>query len=266
MLAYFFWDPPRQAFTIPYIDLEIYWYSLFFAFGFFLSYVVLLRLVQRTSPKKQATHYVDKLTWYLFFGMLIGARLGHVFFYDWDYFAAHPLEIPLTRHGGLASHGGAIGIIIATLLFWKNNKTLPLLKLFDYLCVVAPLAGAFIRIGNFFNQEIQGTPTVLPWAVLFGHPADGVTEACHPVQLYEALFYLLIFAILLSIMRKYEGTLSQGRIAGSFLIATFSFRVAIEWFKIPQEAHPNGFFTMGQLLSVPLIATGVYFLCCKKRH
>jgi len=263
----FFWDPPREAFTIPFFDIEIYWYSVLFAAGFLAAYFVVLSFVKR-QLHSSASRYTDTLAWYIFFGMLIGARLGHVFFYDWDYFREHPSEIVMLRRGGLASHGATAGIIASLFLFSWRHKELSFLKLFDYLSVAAPLAGAFVRIGNFFNQEIQGTPTTLPWGVVFGHPADGVTVACHPAQLYEALFYIFLFAILFYIMRKCEGKIGDGRIAGAFLIALFAFRFGIEWLKVPQEAHPNdqnsSDLNMGQLLSLPFIATGLYLLLRKK--
>lgn len=267
VVSSFFWDPPRVAFTLPFFDIEIYWYSIYFALGFLAAFFTVLSFVKRQIGTR-AKAYTDSLAWYIFFGMLIGARLGHVFFYDWDYFSSHPFEILLLRRGGLASHGAAIGIIISLILYSWRHKELSFLKLFDYLAIAAALAGAFVRIGNFFNQEVQGTPTDLPWSVVFGHPADGVTVACHPVQLYEALFCIFLFAILFYIMRRYEARLREGRIAGLFLVLLFTFRFMIEWVKIPQEAgyKADTLFDVGQLLSLPFIVLGLYLLFRKRKR
>jgi phosphatidylglycerol:prolipoprotein diacylglycerol transferase len=262
-MAFFFWDPPREAFIIPYFEIAIYWYSLFFALGFFAAYIVVRSFVKRQIGQK-ATRYTDTLGWYIFFGMLIGARLGHVFFYDWDYFSTHLLEIPLTRYGGLASHGATAGILTSIFLFVWRHKEIRCKKLMDYIAIVAALTGGFVRIGNFINQEIQGTATELPWAVIFGHPADGITVPCHPVQLYEAIFCFILFASLFWIMRKYEDKIAAGRVAGVFLVALFIFRLGIECIKIPQEMGPVGILNVGQQLSLPFIGLGLYLLFCKK--
>src|SRR5205807_1993876 len=152
---------------IPYIDFAIYWYSLFFALGFFLAYFLFIHEIQRyllrsnlsyekNQIKSLAYKFSDKLAWYIFFGMLIGARLGHVIFYEFDYFFHHPFEIFLTRNGGLASHGGAIGVFISLFLFFKYAKKpfqITWKKVLDLVAIQAALIGAFIRVGNFFNQE-----------------------------------------------------------------------------------------------------------------
>ncbi len=289
LLLSIFWDPPREAFVIPVIDLPIYWYSLFFACGFLLAYFLVAHLIfqfstqhcctssleinQIKSLKKESYAFADRLAWYLFIGMLIGARLGHVFFYDWDYFSQHLFEILMTRKGGLASHGAAIGIFIALTLFWKFNakkiSRLSWQKVLDFLAMGASLCGGFIRIGNFFNQEILGTQSDLPWAVVFGHPQDIQTlTSCHPVQLYEASFYFLIFGILYAFSRTCGKNVKDGFICGLFLTSVFTFRFFVEWLKLPQEAVPMDFLQMGQLLSLPFVGFGIYLLVrasCKTR-
>jgi phosphatidylglycerol---prolipoprotein diacylglyceryl transferase len=279
-----FWDPPREAFVIPYLDLPVYWYSLFFAFGFLAAYFIVSQLILRYtlsytpsldntevhSIKKQTYSFVDHMAWYIFIGMLVGARLGHVFFYDWDYFSHHLSEILMTRKGGLASHGAAVGILAGLALFWHfNRQKIPLLswkRVLDFLVIGIAFAGGCIRIGNFFNQEILGTPSDLPWSVIFGHPADvAVTYPCHPAQLYEASFYFLIFGILFVVARKWGNTLKDGFISGLFLTSVFTFRFFIEWLKLPQEGEVCHFMQMGQLLSLPFIALGLYFLFGKTK-
>lgn len=217
-----FWDPDPQAFEIPLVQLPVYWYSLLFATGFFGAYLLTRNAITSlfqiskdaallSKEKANATAYVDKLTFYIFIGTVIGARLGHVLFYDWDYFSAHPeniIEIPMR---GLSSHGGTVGILLALFFFQKRtNERLPLTKLLD--CLAAPIAFAAgcIRIGNFFNQEILGLPTSLPWGVYFGHPMEQVLLPCHPTQLYEALCYFSIFILLFMLKNK----LKQGMTIG----------------------------------------------------
>ncbi len=195
--------------------------------------------------------------------MIVGARLGHVFFYEWAYFKEHPLEILFTWEGGLSSHGGGIGVLLGLLLFWKNPKrglpNVSFRKLLDILCVATSFVAASIRLGNFFNQEILGKPSDLPFAVWFGHPADPhAAMPCHPVQLYEALFYLTTCILL------YNLKLKEGKVAGLFFILVFTFRFFIEYLKLPQGIYDGGVVNMGQLLSVPFILFGVYLLATER--
>lgn len=262
-----FWDPDPQAFEIPFFKLPVYWYSLFFAAGFFGAYLLtrsaITSLFQTSKDvasiakeKVSATNYVDKLTLYIFVGTVIGARLGHVLFYDWSYFSTHPehiIEIPMR---GLSSHGGTIGILLSIFFFQKQTKNrLPLTKLLD--CLAAPIAFAAgcIRIGNFFNQEILGTQTSLPWGVYFGHPMEQVLLPCHPTQLYEAVCYFSISVLLFKLKGKYK----DGTAIGLLLILVFFSRFLIEFLKLPQGDFDQSIH-MGQLLSLPFIALGAYFI------
>src|SRR5262249_26035814 len=145
-----------------------------------------------------AYQLTDRLSVLIAAGVVVGARLGHVFFYDWPYYKTHPKSILKIWEGGLASHGGAIGALIGLVIFIlmskKQAQKLTFLAVLDALAVPTPLAGGLIRIGNFMNQEITGIPTSMPWAVTFRHPVDGLPGVpVHPVQLYEALFYFLVF-------------------------------------------------------------------------
>jgi len=205
-LAFFYWNPNRVAFTIPIIDRPVVWYGLCFVFGFMLAYLLLLPLFKEVLEKRDAAklinpstglpdkagnialYLVDKLTWYAVAGTIIGARLGHVFFYDWPYYKDNLLEIFQVWNGGLASHGGTLGMIIALILYQRAiSKKFPeftLIRLFDLVVIPIGLVACFIRIGNFINQEVLGIPSTLPWAVIFGDAADGSSPIPrHPVQL-----------------------------------------------------------------------------------
>src|SRR5690606_6756519 len=161
-----------------------------------------------------------------------------------------------TGFHGLASHGGALGILAGIFLFCRKTKT-GFLWLTDRLIIVIPLAGAFVRIGNFFNSEIIGLPSDLPWAVVFER-VDAIPR--HPAQLYEAICYLLIFILLWNVYHR-KPKLKPGFLFGLFLILLFSARFAIEFLKENQEAFEEGMqYNMGQLLSLPFIAVGVYLL------
>lgn len=223
------------------------------------------------TAKEQGYAVTDRMMVYAILAILVGARLGHVFFYEWSYYRHHPDEIIKVWQGGLASHGGAIGMLVALWLFRRSIRgeypTLSVVNLLDYTAICAGLVGAFIRLGNFFNQEILGTPSSLPWAVTFGHPADGsVPLPRHPVQLYEACFYLLVFGALWRVWKERAGRLPPGRLMGWYLILVFGFRFFVERFKAPLAilAEAQNGVHMGQLLSLPFILLGLYFLFSKK--
>jgi phosphatidylglycerol:prolipoprotein diacylglycerol transferase len=269
---FFFWDPSPVAFTIPFIDHPVRWYSIFFAVGFLGAYFIVskfLFLSLKDSKKSEVRHFLDKLSWYLFVGMILGARLGHAFFYEWAYYKAYPAKILAIWEGGLASHGGAIGVLLSLLLFWHNYRaffpTLSLKKILDFLCVGASFAAGCIRIGNFFNQEILGTHTTAWTAVWFGHPAEASAKMpCHPVQLYESLFYFSLCAVLYFLGRRSHVPLRGGVLSGLFFLILFSFRFFIEYIKLPQTASDASGLYMSQLLSIPFILLGVYLLLSKK--
>lgn len=167
--------------------------------------------------------------------------------------------------GGLASHGGAVGILIALWLFSRSTK-IPFLRSVDFAVVPTALAAVCIRIGNFFNQEILGIPTGLPWGVIFGHPADGgPLVPRHPAQLYEALWYSCVFIALFLYARAHPHYERKGRLTGLFLILVFGFRFLIEFLKVEQSVSLSAAscLTMGQWLSIPFVLLGVYLLAKK---
>ena len=193
---------------------------------------------------------------------MVGARLGHVFFYQWDYYSQHPLKILATWEGGLASHGGAIGIIIAVLLYSRFVTRRNPLWTFDRLTVAIALVGGLIRIGNLMNSEIFGHATTLPWGFMFPRSTEwhvfyeGV--ACHPTQLYEALTYFALFGLMMWMYWSRNAGERGGLLFGTFLIGVFGSRFCIEFIKNPQVAFEADMaLNMGQLLSIPFVLLGV---------
>lgn len=276
MLCSFVWDPDRVFFIIPYLRHPVMWYGVLFALGFIIGYFLVRKILAdfltnsklpRKEAEKEALRLTDQGIVLIVIGALVGARLGHVFFYGWHYFKHHPQDIFKVWEGGLASHGGAIGVIIALVFFiWMNRKRRPrftFLMAIDVVVIPTALVGCFIRIGNFINQEITGIPTSLPWGVTFLHPLDGIPGvAVHPVQLYEALFYLLVFCVLLALWLRDRSTLGNGLLTGWFFVLVFGFRFVVEYLKTPQNDafDANGWIKMGQLLSIPFVLAGACLL------
>lgn len=264
-------DPDRNAFILPIINHPIAWYGILFALGFFFSYLIVRAcLTDRLKSKEDATLLTDKLTLYTVIGAIVGARLFEVFFYAWPYYQEHPIDILKVWEGGLASHGGAIGVVVAIVYFYYSNRKryprVTFLSTLDYACIGGAITGCLIRIGNFINQEILGTVTTVPWAVVFLHPVDDLPVAPrHPVQLYESLFYFIVFISLFVTWKKMKGKMQDGRIAGLFFTLLFGFRFFIEWVKESQGLQDTLFLSMGQILSVPLTLFGLY-LCFRRVH
>lgn len=218
------------------------------------------------SLKHQTTKVAEQVTFYVIIGAIIGSRLGDILFYqNWSEIARDPLSIIAIWQGGLASHGGAMGILIALWIFAKKRKV-AFWTAVDFTVIPTAIAGVCIRTGNFFNQEILGVPTTLPWGIIFLHPADGGPIVVrHPAQLYEAIAYLCVFAILLFYWHRYLPFQKSGKLTGLFLLLVFSFRFLIEFIKVEQSAHiSGGALTMGQWLSIPFILIGLWLLLRKK--
>ena len=190
------WDVSPIIFSIG--TFGIRWYSLLFAVGFIVAYFLLSKMFKKENVNVEI---LDTFTIYMFLSLLIGLRLGHCLFYEPDYYFQHPLEIILPfnletgqfiGYQGLASHGGAIGILIGIYLFCRKTK-INWIWILDRLVIVIPLVGACVRIGNLMNSEIYGVQTSLPWGFIFLR--NGEVEPKHPTQIYEALSYLLIFSM-----------------------------------------------------------------------
>jgi phosphatidylglycerol---prolipoprotein diacylglyceryl transferase len=260
-----YWDPSKALlpWDLPFLGRPVLWYGFLFALGFLLAYRFLVHLLREEMKKEQAKKIADSLTFYVILGTIIGARLFDVLFYEnWnsDFWSVFKVW-----EGGLASHGGVLGMIAALALFQRKHRFCSFYHLIDLLVLPAAILAFFIRIGNFINQEILGKPSNVPWAVTFGHPADGSFPVPrHPVQLYEAFYYLAVFIGLWALRKRWKHW-KAGRACGLFLVLIFVFRFFVEFFKEEQSPWLIGSpLSMGQLLSVPFILFGLYLLFRKK--
>ncbi|MGJ8760817.1 MULTISPECIES: prolipoprotein diacylglyceryl transferase [unclassified Polaribacter] len=274
------WDPSIG------IDLGFFivrWYSLMFVAAFLLG----LRLMKKIYVEdKIPAEKLDVLFMYVFVSMLVGMRLGDVFFYSWSYYQNHLLEIFLpikesandsllgiikgwkfTGFTGFASHGAAIGIPIAMYFYAKKHLQKPWLFILDRLAIMVALAGFFIRFGNFFNSEIYGKETGSSFGVIF--KAAGETVPRHPTQLYEAFSYLALFFVMWHLFWKTDKKEQTGYLFGLFMVVLWSLRFFIEFLK---EAQVDGredwilnSLNTGQVLSIPLVLIGLWLMLRKKK-
>ncbi|MCF8241436.1 MAG: prolipoprotein diacylglyceryl transferase [Melioribacteraceae bacterium] len=248
-----YWDVSPEIFSVGFLSVR--WYGLLFATSFILGFQIMTWIYRK---EKKPVDDLNDLIWYMILGTVIGARLGHCLFYNPVYYLSNPLEILQIWKGGLASHGAAIGILYALYLYSKKKKDQPYLWVFDRVVITVALAGFFIRTGNLFNSEIIGIPTDLSWGFIFAR-IDDIPR--HPAQLYEAFAYLLIFVVLITIYYKKEGRFRDGYLFGIFLVLVFAFRFVIEFVKENQVSFEEGLIlNMGQILSIPLIALGIYLI------
>ncbi len=248
-------------------NFELRWYSLMFALGFFVGYQIMKKIFRREG---QPLTWLDSLLTYLVIGTIVGARLGHCIFYEWGYYKDHLIEMFLpiqlepsfrfTGFRGLASHGGAIALVIMMWLWSKRVSKKPVLWIWDRVSIPIALVGSFIRFGNLMNHEIIGKPTDVPWAFVF-NLVDQTPR--HPAQLYESISYFLIFLFLAHIYWRRNAGSYRGRIFGWFLILLWSARFIIEFFKTDMgglEDYVRIGLSTGQILSIPLIVAGIWFL------
>lgn len=255
MLLQIHWNVDPTLFRLG--PLAPRWYGLLFASGFLIGFYLMRHVFQREDRPETD---LDYLLLYLLGGTIIGARLGHVLFYAPGYYLSRPFEIIAIWEGGLASHGGLIGVPLAIWLYSRRRDDQPFLWLLDCLAAPVALTGSFIRLGNLFNSEILGRPSDLPWAVVFERIDQ---TARHPVQLYESLSYVAIFGLLWTLYRRWGGETPRGLLIGLFFTLVFGVRILLETFKIEQAhfelALPLG-MTMGQLLSIPAVAVGLWLV------
>ncbi len=231
------------------------WYGLFFSLGFLLGYWIMAQIYRHERRREEN---LSSLFLYVFLGTLIGARLGHVLFYQPDYYLPRPWEILMIWQGGLASHGGFAGVLIAIYLYQRKYRDLSFLALCDRLAIAILPAASLIRIGNFFNSEIIGVPSSVPWSVIF---ARLDTMPRHPAMLYEAICYLVVFLILYAVYWNTELIKIPGRVVGAAFIVSFSARFLIEFVKENQAHFEQGMaLNMGQLLSIPFVLVGLWLL------
>jgi len=244
------WNINPIAFSIG--SIEVHWYGILFASGLLLAYFLGEWIFKKEGID---TKLLDPLFVYIVIGITIGARLFHVIFYDPIYFLHHPLEILMVWRGGLASHGGAIGAIIAIWLFCKKHN-LNFWWLFARAIPSTFILATFIRIGNFFNSEIIGLPTKAPWGVIFERVSS---EPRHPVVLYEALGYFFIFLLTIFLYLKLDSKKYTKIVPGIAIFLAFTLRFFLEYVKTPQAEFANILpLSMGQILSIPFIIGGLY--------
>lgn len=253
MLSYIIWDVNPDIFTIPYLNHPLRWYGISWALGFIIGQQIMYYLYTKDNRSKKE---VDDLTLYMIIGAVIGARLGHVFFYDPVYYLSHPWYILAIWEGGLASHGGGIGVLTAAYIFSRRTKT-DYFWLLDKIAIITAFIGGLIRLGNLMNSEMVGLPTSVPWAFIFTRIDD---LPRHPAQLYESIFCFILFGILWRIWSK-RVQFPNGFITGIFFIILFTFRFIDEFFKINQSDFEDGMIlNMGQILSIPYVLLGIGIL------
>ena len=249
------WNPDTELCRL--LGLPIRYYSLMWVIGLVAAYLIVKRLYKDRGIKQET---FEPLFIYCFIGILAGARLGHCIFYEPEYYLTsgkHFIEmllpirfmpqggIRMVGYSGLASHGGTIGIIIGMWLYM--------------VCVATPLTAACIRLGNLMNSEIVGKPTGTDWGFIFVQ--NGEDFARHPAQLYEAIAYLIIFAVIVLIYRKHKDKIGSGFYFGFCIATIFTFRFFIEFCKEVQVDFEQGMtFDMGQLLSIPFIIGGIWLM------
>ena len=259
------WSVDPAIFSIG--SKEIRWYALMFVMGFYIGYMIVEKMWKRENLN---TQWLDPLLWYTMAGTVIGARIGHCLFYDPVYYLSNPFEMIKVWEGGLASHGGVLGIIVAIYFYSKKVSHKSMLWTFDKLVVPTGLVSAMIRFGNLMNHEVYGNPTDLPWGFRFiknlyawrHHGAEPIfTVPSHPTQLYEAACYVMTFILCMWLYFKKDAWKKEGLIFGIFMICIFTSRFFIEFLKEIQEQFEEGMaLNMGQLLSIPFVLMGIFFV------
>jgi phosphatidylglycerol---prolipoprotein diacylglyceryl transferase len=248
------WDVNPDIFLIPVLNHPIRWYGLCWAIGLLLSHYVMTFVYKKEG---RPDHEMETMSLYIIAGTIIGARLGHVLFYEPLHYWQNPLKIIAIWEGGLASHGGTIGILIAAYLFARKTNV-SYVWILDRLCIVAALTSCFIRLGNLMNSEMSGVPTNLPWGFIFTR-IDDIPR--HPTQLYEAIQYFFIFLIAYTTWMHFRDRIKNGFLLGCFLVILFGLRFIDEFFKINQVEFEDGLIlNMGQILSLPFVLTGITIL------
>ncbi|MCW9065588.1 MAG: prolipoprotein diacylglyceryl transferase [Ignavibacteriaceae bacterium] len=253
LLAFIEWSVSPEIFHLG--PVSVRYYGFLFAMAFVAGYFIMTWVFKKEGRPQPD---LEQLSVYMIFGTVIGARLGHCLFYNPVYYLSNPVEIIKVWEGGLASHGAALGILIAIYLFSKKKKNYSMLWVLDRVVIVVALAGTFIRLGNLFNSEIIGIPTDVSWAFIFT-AVDDLPR--HPAQLYESIAYFIFFLILLFVYYKGFEKNRNGLLFGLFLVLVFTFRFFVEFLKENQSGFEAGMaLDMGQLLSIPFIITGFIFI------
>lgn len=259
ILDFIQWDVSPEIFSTDFISVR--WYGLLFASAFFFGYIIMKKIFDKEEIPVET---LDKLSIYMLIGTVLGARLGHVIFYQPDYYINHPLEVLQVWKGGLASHGAALGMLISLYLFSKKTEQ-SYLWVLDRMSIVVAIGGFLVRMGNLMNSEIVGRITDVPWGFVFVREIQYLgPEARHPSQLYEGLSYLLLFGILMWMYFRKNLGQKPGVIFGVFMIGLFTARFIIEFHKdIQVDFEQNMSLNMGQILSIPFVLFGIYLLIVK---
>lgn len=255
------WNPNPEIFNL--FGISLRYYGVFWGIGIALAYFV---VQYQYKDKKIGEKVFEPLFFYCFFGIFIGARLGHCLFYEPDYYLSNPLEMILpirflpdgnwkyTGYAGLASHGGTLGLMIALWLYVRKVK-MNFMDVLDMIAVATPITACFIRLANLMNSEIIGHATTVPWAFVFTS-VDNAPR--HPAQLYEAIAYFVLFLIMMYLYKNYSRKVHRGFFFGLCLTYIFTFRFFIEFLKENQVDFESGMlFNMGQLLSIPFVIIGL---------
>jgi len=251
-MEHFVWNLDPVAFSFG--SVRVFWYGILFATAI-LSGLEYMKWVYKKEGRNEDE--LESMFIYIVVGIVVGARLGHCLFYDPAYYWANPMKIFAVWEGGLASHGGGAGVILALWLYVRKYK-LKYLWLLDRVAIPTALFGFFVRMGNLMNSEILGKPTELPWAIIFSR-VDALPR--HPAQLYEAFSYLLIFFLLTYIYINKKALLKNGFLFGLFLVLIFSARFMVEFVKVKQAAYTSEIsLTTGQDLSIPFLLIGVFLI------
>lgn len=259
LLSAIVWDVDSTIITIG--SFELRWYGLCFAAGFLIGYQIMDRVFKfENKPEKD----LDSLLLTMIGSIVLGARIGHYVFYEGDKFFDAPLtfiwDMLIPPYMGLASHGAAFGVLIGLFIYATRHKEYTYLWLTDRLVITAALGGAFIRFGNLMNSEIVGIPTDVPWAFTFMQNNEFAKIPRHPSQLYESLSCLVLFFILFFLYEKYKAATPRGLLTGIFFAWIFGLRFFYEFLKENQVSFEEGMtLNMGQWLSIPLTAFGLYF-------
>ncbi len=271
-LLFIEWNADPTIITL--LGFPIRWYGLCFALAFLAGFQVVSYIFKKEGrPVEQA----DQLLLYTMVGTIVGARMGHYFFYEFPLLLAEPvrffIQMITPPFSGLASHGAAIGLFTAFYLYTKKNKGQSYLYVTDRIVIVAALAGFFIRFGNLMNSEIIGKPTDMPWGFKFLRDLEfnpsglaSFVEPRHPSQLYEALSCLLLFFILLYLWNFKKVKVQEGSLTGIFMVFVFTLRFFYEFLKENQSSFENGLtLNMGQILSIPAVLFGIGVLWYARR-
>ncbi|WP_317898382.1 prolipoprotein diacylglyceryl transferase [Aurantibacillus circumpalustris] len=273
ILNFITWNPAPEIFTIPGIDWPVRWYGLMWALAFIGSFYFMNKVYRKEGRTDKD---LDTLTLYIIVGTILGARFGHCLFYGpWfdeytttgiliqEGYLSHPLNMLKIYEGGLASHGGAIGILTAMILYCRKTKE-NWLWLFDRLVIVVPLASMSIRLGNLINSEIIGKVTDVPWAFIFLQEDN---QPRHPAQLYEAIYCFFLFIFMFWFWKNKRDTVGPGFMFGMMCVLLFIERFVDEFFKENQSAFEDSMaLNMGQWLSIPFILVGIFMIIRSYKH